>query len=339
MRKSYISLAVAVVLIIAGLLVYNNWSQIAGLTIKLGEMTDSKNELTTIPRSKITHFTHSTGAFSFDYPSDLISVTEQLYSAADAERYRQAGLEEVGVLMSNVPVGKNVSSSENNSASPSLLQKVAGIAVIYHPDFTKNFSGNSSDGFAPSIENTVIDGNKTYIVSYAKYPTYGRQYYISLEAGENPSFFLVGSLSPNTAGFTQGQFDDLMKSVTVNRQKLAEITANALKLIRAKALEASIKATLGSIRPAAELYYDNGTSYLGLCKPVANSQAQVQSVNLLKKSFEDLTKNFGAAGIACFATESAYAVSVKMPAGNPWCIDSLGTFKEVPNMAKTTSCR
>ena len=99
---------------------------------------------------------------------------------------------------------------------------------------------------------------------------------------------------------------------------LASVVLASLNTARNKAKDASAKASMGSIRAQAEIYYDTNSSYLDICD-VADSV----EVDALLGAASTQTGNTA----ECNATAVAWAASIELLASgaNPnWCSDSTG---------------
>jgi prepilin-type N-terminal cleavage/methylation domain-containing protein len=101
---------------------------------------------------------------------------------------------------------------------------------------------------------------------------------------------------------------------------LAAVLLPSLNNARAKALDARKIAEVNGIRPEAELYYDIGNTYAGMCDAPPNAHSV--------KIYELMV----AAGVGpdsqCGANATVYAVKVQLSAGGSnsvwYCIDSTG---------------
>lgn len=244
-------------------------------------------------------FTDSNGAFSFKYPANLVV------------------LEKEGIVA--------IADSKDS------IKPLASISVLTYPNYLARFKDSNEVNIKPTTFNTY----KTYVISYPKNPQLGIQYLVSLEDNDNPSSFLFATIIPNTNGFSQEQFDSIFKSLVIDKEKTQKLADEALTMMKAKGFEAKLKANLASVRPSAELYYELGNGYVNLCKPVANSQGE----KLLKDFYGEIVKDIGQNNMACMAKKDAYAVSIKMPQGSVWCVDSTGYMNSISAMIKGYSCK
>lgn len=251
------------------------------------------------PSEDVNIFKHSSGAYSFEYPSSLF-VSEKEGAAIIAQ-------------------------------SEDINKPVAAIYVIYYPNYINQFEKNPE----LKITSKNINSYKVMVINHIQKPEYGKQYIVSLENNDNPSTFLVANMPPNVNDFTEEQFDALFDSVKFDKEKVLELGKELIELGRTKALEAKLKASLYSIRPAAELYYEAKMGYTGLCNPVGASQSE----NLLKNSYKAITDDIGAANISCMAEKLAYAFSIKIPSGIFLCIDSTGYNSTINQQVKGYSCK
>ena len=110
-------------------------------------------------------------------------------------------------------------------------------------------------------------------------------------------------------------------------ESLSSDYSGSLGQARLKATTASIKSNLVSIRPSAELYYDDHLfSYVGVC----NVKDFTDSKNDLK--LENPTD------YKCLDSKTGYAISVRLPTGDYYCVDSAGASKDIMTPIATTVC-
>ncbi len=121
---------------------------------------------------------------------------------------------------------------------------------------------------------------------------------------------------------------NLMKPV--NAENFIEtFMVDGISNARQKGNEASIKASMSSLRAYAELFWDahypNG--YAGFCASQELKDARVA----IEKS--------GGTGFVCNARKEVYAIAVKFPGDTRnWCVDSTGASKETATLPSSTAC-
>ena len=92
---------------------------------------------------------------------------------------------------------------------------------------------------------------------------------------------------------------------------LASVVLASLNSARAKGADAAIKANLANMRAQAALFYDNSSSYVGVCVDPVVVNA-ISSVN--------------AAGgtMTCDASKDVFSMVSPLKGGGNWCVDSSG---------------
>ena len=105
---------------------------------------------------------------------------------------------------------------------------------------------------------------------------------------------------------------------------LAGIILVSLNGARNKGKDAAIKSEMASLRPQAEIFYDdNSGSYAGFCT--------TGDTTIKTKVIADAGGS-GTADYACYDASSAWAASVKLTSStstNHYCVDSTGASKEI----------
>ena len=121
---------------------------------------------------------------------------------------------------------------------------------------------------------------------------------------------------------------------------LSSVVLASLNTARTKGADAAIKGNLNNSRAQAELFYDAGQTYSGVCTAGANNiSLQISAAAKVLLSTNTVTANafaYSAAGAAnsavCHDSAGGWAaiVSLKNPAtaSNGWCVDSTGQAKE-----------
>lgn len=135
---------------------------------------------------------------------------------------------------------------------------------------------------------------------------------------------------------------------------LASVVLASLNTARTKGADAAIKSNMASTRPQAELFYDAGLTYDGVCAATGSSTigamvlAAGRNLSTSATVSTDATaftySATGAAGsVVCHDSSSGWAaiVSLKTPAtaSSGWCVDSTGAAKEGTTLpASDVSC-
>ena len=125
---------------------------------------------------------------------------------------------------------------------------------------------------------------------------------------------------------------------------LASVVLASLNSARTKGSDAAIKAAMSNARAQAELFYDTGQTYAGVCTSgttggiypiVLNAAQKLASANTPGQLSTDVFA-YSSAGAAnssvCHAQAASWAAitSLKAPttASAGWCVDSTGASKE-----------
>ena len=116
---------------------------------------------------------------------------------------------------------------------------------------------------------------------------------------------------------------------------LSSVVLASLNTARGKGNDAKVKAQLSGLRAAAEVYYDTNAHY--------GTVASDSCTDLVPDFFEDVDSGIlqyttqtnypTGATLSCHTDTTAYAVSALLlstSAGEAWCVDSLGTSKQIP---------
>ena len=122
---------------------------------------------------------------------------------------------------------------------------------------------------------------------------------------------------------------------------LAGIVLTSLGDARGKAKNASIKTELASMRPQAEMYYDNNDSSYD----ISNScdAGMFSSTDGLFNLVTAVDEDNGAGTMVCMSNDNAWAVSAQLITneGDPeayFCVDSNGSSKETTDHISDTVC-
>lgn len=127
----------------------------------------------------------------------------------------------------------------------------------------------------------------------------------------------------NRAGFT---LVELMVVITIVGI-LASIVLIDLSNTRKKGEDAAVQLGLREVRNAAELYYSNNETYVGVCDTSDNTLSNSGDFGRIENY---LNEHNGPTGIiGCRESDNAYAVISSLNLGNCWCVDSQGSSREV----------
>ena len=114
---------------------------------------------------------------------------------------------------------------------------------------------------------------------------------------------------------------------------LSAVVLASLNSARDKGANAAIKANLANARAEAELFYDTGSTYDAAC---ATTGTNVIGDNILAAATAGgATYSAGdttvpsATVAACHDSASAWAAAAPLKGGNYFCVDSVGTGKQV----------
>jgi len=98
---------------------------------------------------------------------------------------------------------------------------------------------------------------------------------------------------------------------------LASVVLASLNSARAKGADAAVKANLSGMRAQAELFYDTGSTYTGVCADGNMAKAQAAAVLA------------GGNGGVCTAAADgkSWAAWAGLKTAGGWCVDSAGASK------------
>ena len=122
---------------------------------------------------------------------------------------------------------------------------------------------------------------------------------------------------------------------------LASVVLASLNSARSKGSDAAIKAALSNARAQAELFYDTGTTYEGVCGTGTNAIGNMV-LNAAQKLISTQTvgadaqafvyaHNGGVGAAVCHDTASGWAAIVSLKGSTTssgWCVDSTGASRE-----------
>ncbi len=118
---------------------------------------------------------------------------------------------------------------------------------------------------------------------------------------------------------------------------LASVVLASLNTARDKGSNSAVKGALAQVRAQAELFYDIGRTYTGMCGngPIANilANAQTNSVSSAAVPIVAYTTIQSATAVTCHENGTAYAISAPLKADEQpgdlsyYCVDSTGFAK------------
>lgn len=106
---------------------------------------------------------------------------------------------------------------------------------------------------------------------------------------------------------------------------LASVVLASLNSARTKGADAAVKSNLNNMRPQAELFYDTGNTYTGVC-------ADTTMVNALSSAGDAVqvtATNGGAGDTECNASATAWAAWANLKSAGAWCVDSTGVSRAI----------
>ncbi len=118
---------------------------------------------------------------------------------------------------------------------------------------------------------------------------------------------------------------------------LASIVLVSLQSARLKASDAKLKSEMANLRTAASIYYtEHSLDYTGLFQ----DSPPCDTDEFLNPNIRSILLSIGASAgddTHCGFDANSYAVSVALPGGGFWCVDSAGSAKSVlSNVANYT---
>ena len=138
-------------------------------------------------------------------------------------------------------------------------------------------------------------------------------------------------IKTNTRGFTLIELLVVIAIIGI----LASVVLASLNTARDKGSDAAAKGALGQLRAQAELFYDTGRIYTGMC---LSAQVAAIRTNAAANAFNNNVT-------VCNESASAYAVQVELKgsggagANRYWCVDSVGNAKnEAAALGVATLC-
>lgn len=125
---------------------------------------------------------------------------------------------------------------------------------------------------------------------------------------------------------------------------LSSVVLASLNTARSKGSDAAIKADIAGVRASAEIVYDNLGGYGALAFSaacgaiaVANPATHVFNDSTAQAQIDDAIAKNGGTEAKCGSTATAYVLAVPLKSDNTkgWCIDSVGSSKQITMTALT----
>ena len=123
---------------------------------------------------------------------------------------------------------------------------------------------------------------------------------------------------------------------------LSSVVLVSLNTARSKGQDAKIKSQLGSLRSAAEVYFETNQNYGAANNTCSGGTAPMfEDVPSSVAAYTDLAAYPGGVTLTCTSDGVAYAVSANLvtAVGEYWCVDSTGTSEiELADPGEVTVC-
>jgi prepilin-type N-terminal cleavage/methylation domain-containing protein len=119
---------------------------------------------------------------------------------------------------------------------------------------------------------------------------------------------------------------------------LSSVVLASLNSARSKGNDAGIRENIATITTQAALFYDNNSNSYGTD---TDCTAGMFADPTISAAVAATDSDNGTGTVACFATDTAYAISSDRPAGSPsafWCADSTGKKCGIAAQATGSSC-
>lgn len=135
----------------------------------------------------------------------------------------------------------------------------------------------------------------------------------------------IGARTRSLRGFTLIELLVVIAIIGI----LSSVVLASLNTARNKGADASIKSNLAGARAEAELFYDTGSTYEGVCA-LTGTNTIGDSVNAADMAFDGVVAAYadGTATIAssgqCHDSAAAWAAQVPLKTGSYFCVDSAG---------------
>ena len=124
---------------------------------------------------------------------------------------------------------------------------------------------------------------------------------------------------------------------------LASVVLASLNTARTKGADAAAKANLSGIRAQAELFYDTGSTYTGVCAEGAGTinAGVLAAVKASNPSGSVLINDLQTTGNgSCNAADTTWTAQAPLKSSGHWCVDSTGASKANADLlaANATVC-
>lgn len=126
-------------------------------------------------------------------------------------------------------------------------------------------------------------------------------------------------------------FNSFLASIKLEPSKAIAIVKRESNIV----ISAQIRSYVANIRANAEIYFDTGNSYTGMC----NASTQKSKDAGIDKILDSVLKLVSSNDVYCNASPDAFVYSVRMPSGDMVCSDSAGFSGTIIDNAKTLSCK
>lgn len=119
---------------------------------------------------------------------------------------------------------------------------------------------------------------------------------------------------------------------------LSAVVLTSLNSARVKARDAKVKAEMSGLRAAMELYYDENAGSYATVALTGTCPTATGTTDGFADNGWQYTNAINAASTAeaCVANSTAYAMSVTLPGGTNWCVDSAGASNATGDAAGGT---
>ena len=130
-----------------------------------------------------------------------------------------------------------------------------------------------------------------------------------------------GEFTVNIVAILKDWNKPLEVKAPVDSMSFAELMNQVMGQARTKAMDDSIKNSLTSFHSSADVFFQNASSYKGIClsKGAKDVSKQIKSINN------------GTSQFSCLDTKSKYIASVKLGDNTYFCTDSVGNTKGIPS--------
>ena len=142
---------------------------------------------------------------------------------------------------------------------------------------------------------------------------------------KHPRGFIPQQLPSGDKGFTLIELLVVIAIIGI----LSSVVLASLNTARNKGADAAIKADVDSARAQAELYYDAGQTYAGVCAANAASNGIAQMVSGATAA--------GSGSVTCGDSATGWAISAQLKTDTTkyWCTDNTGTSSQKTGLTIT----